>query len=147
MAVRGLLFELDLAEGALALLDKDFVGLGRAHEVVAAWAAIVDLETAVDVELLLGQTVAHRNHAQCQSRAQGHQSAHTYTLDGDVGREHSDQSHHQRHTYGHGQYAVYGCMVAAASYRQGVMAIFFVDGFEVFDGHAAVSGDIRGGRG
>lgn len=147
MAVRGLLFELDLAEGALALLDKDFVGLGRAHEVVAARAAVINLKTSVDVELLLGQTVAHRNHAQCQSRAQGHQSAHTYTLDGDVGREHSDKTHHQRHTYGHGQYAVYGCMVAATRYCQGVMAIFFVDGFEMLYGHAAISTDSRGGRG
>lgn len=147
MAVRGLLFELDLTEGALSLLDKNFVGLGRAHEVVAARAAVVDLETAVDVELLLGQTVAHGNHAQCQSRAQSHQSTHTYTLDGDVGREHSDKAHHQRHTYGHRQYAVYGCMVAATRYRQGVMAIFFVDGLEMLYGHAAVSGDSRLGRG
>ena len=75
------------------------------------------------------------------------EATHTYTLDGDVGREHSDKTHHQRHTYGHGQYAVYGCMVAAARYRQGVMAIFFVDGLEMLYGHAAVSGDSRLGRG
>ena len=54
VAVRRLLSELGFAERALSLFDKNFVGLGSTHKVVAARAAVINLKTSVEVELFLG---------------------------------------------------------------------------------------------